>query len=509
MVSVQSKAQNHHSTCLPLRLIRHRESMLGSSSAEEDAHHNDARSALRAVHNLGPVPHARAADAAGLVGVWLEHRSPEVVEEAIGALGPFEGWRAEALLLRVLEKDISPAAHARNALTPGATMRAAVRTLRVLAGWQRVSARAFGRALRLLVQLPNHGVDLPRERSPCVVTCRRACNPHVDKRHCKQACMHRCTSEATARVLLGNLLAKGAAQHNGHEVLGSRLLRRWRAKVHPSWHPLRRRPKARQSTRSAATLRRVIGPLSADRLALVLASGNATASNRRRTGWFDDINFDDFSLTFVDLKVAHTPYTWGKQWGEKGNLGVIGSAMAGVGVNLENGAWLRLGLFGGGFGFHADNWADASCELGPLKYTLFKVVVQFKFDATYRVDLPLDLLEKGAAVVQRVVSAAESIKGKAAKGFHRMLELGQHLVGIIGDFVERLDGKYTGGTRSSSRATVCLPTPRLPLSIGLLGPRPGGNPPLGQRPHLLKLPTPIRHRHQGHHRDASRPLRQV
>ena len=97
-------------------------------------------------------------------------------------------------------------------------MRAAVRTLRVLAGWQRVSARAFGRALRLLVQLPNHGVDLPRERSPCVVACRRACNPHVDKRHCKQACMHRCTSEATARVLLGNLLAKGAAQHNGLEL---------------------------------------------------------------------------------------------------------------------------------------------------------------------------------------------------------------------------------------------------------------------------------------------------
>lgn len=78
----------------------------------------------------------------------------------------------------------------------------------------------------------------------------------------------------------------------------------------------------------------------------------------------DDI-FNWASLTFIDFSVGNPPVDWGNQFGN-GNWARTGRGVtAGGGLRLINGAWSRVGLFGGGFGFNMD---DATNAGGNLMY---------------------------------------------------------------------------------------------------------------------------------------------
>ena len=49
-----------------------------------------------------------------------------------------------------------------------------------------------------------------------------------------------------------------------------------------------------------------------------------------------------------------------------------------------NRAWVRAGLFGGGFGILLDDGADANIYFFGIKFTVSRISLEFKIDATFR-----------------------------------------------------------------------------------------------------------------------------
>ena len=52
---------------------------------------------------------------------------------------------------------------------------------------------------------------------------------------------------------------------------------------------------------------------------------------------------------------------------------------------VSNVVWLRLGLFGGGFGIKMIDEAQETLELGPISVELMYAGLRFQYDATYKV----------------------------------------------------------------------------------------------------------------------------
>ena len=130
------------------------------------------------------------------------------------------------------------------------------------------------------------------------------------------------------------------------------------------------------------------------------------------------VDWDAFSLTFIDIILSHPPLDWNFQVGDPQLLGSFGGAGAGALARVANGAWLRVGLFGGGFGVELDNRAEAGAYLATLQVSLFFAVLEFKLDMTYRVDIPAGVTK----FVNTVLSKADLVLATVcARGSQRAI----------------------------------------------------------------------------------------
>ena len=71
------------------------------------------------------------------------------------------------------------------------------------------------------------------------------------------------------------------------------------------------------------------------------------------------------SATLIDLVLGHEPIEWMKGFGND-DFGAY--AM----LRLVNVAWLRIGLFGGGFGVSLDDFAEAKGYVWDFDYTVLR-----------------------------------------------------------------------------------------------------------------------------------------
>ena len=134
------------------------------------------------------------------------------------------------------------------------------------------------------------------------------------------------------------------------------------------------------------------------------------SSRKRRRQLFldaikwDEIDFDDFSLTFLDVRLGHTPIAIDQFFG---SAELFGQKLGGVGayfkLDVKNGAWVRVGLLNGGMGVEMTNEARAGFLLMKEEIDFFRAIFSLKLDATYTANLPMDLLERATDSASKVV----------------------------------------------------------------------------------------------------------
>ena len=264
-------------------------------------------------------------------------------------------------------------------------------------------------AVNLLLRTPAHrprdGIGEEGASSACARSCTRSCNPHQHREHCHDACEHQCKHGIEISGLLRSLVRKGSA-HTDNSVPHTLQL---------VWDHARTAHRSRRSMLDSLEL--VHGQMYATESLPMNSSGS---SSQRRLSFWDAIDFDQYSFVFVDTILqpggsAAAPFGWNKEWGSRTLLGDFGGAGADAIVSLNNRAWLRVGLFGGGFGIHLDNFADASGYLVILEVAIFKAQLVFKYDATYRIDIPANLLNGVNSALGAVADGFETAKGVALK----------------------------------------------------------------------------------------------
>lgn len=86
-------------------------------------------------------------------------------------------------------------------------------------------------------------------------------------------------------------------------------------------------------------------------------------------------------------------------------FGSLGGAGAYAFVNLANSAWLRIGLFGGGWRVDLDNRVEAAAYLFTTELVLFRAALEFGMVHTYRNDVPDDVV----ALAQSVEEASQDL----------------------------------------------------------------------------------------------------
>ena len=94
---------------------------------------------------------------------------------------------------------------------------------------------------------------------------------------------------------------------------------------------------------------------------------------------FDDFDLNEFSLTFLDVVLSHKPVEWSKFWGKRNLLPKLGGAGITAQIELRNSAFLRIGLFGGGFGVDLFNQASIEAELLRKRMRMLFIEFTFKF----------------------------------------------------------------------------------------------------------------------------------
>ena len=321
-----------------------------------------------ATHHIHP---ARASH----VAAWLTHRDERVAGAAADALRAFEGDDgAEEGLLALMDEQLAPAEDTRldSSHTVEALPQPARYALRSLLGWRRVGQPTMLFALRRLLRMPPSVLGAAATaRAPgdaashaeCVRGCRKRCNPHGHRHFCKVRCGHRCDDRARLASELSAIVRKGLRPPSGHQL--HPLLLQIRHEAHAKWRktpyvdphawpvhrPGERRVwrRVRNATRHAARqhdairlLRRHaaaaggaasagvwprLGAAAAASAAdldvaappfngsLALGRGYKAPGHGRALGSFwDSINFDDYSLTFLDLVIGHPSFDWHRQW---------------------------------------------------------------------------------------------------------------------------------------------------------------------------------------------------
>ncbi|KAL3909524.1 MAG: hypothetical protein SGPRY_009393, partial [Prymnesium sp.] len=118
-------------------------------------------------------------------------------------------------------------------------------------------------------------------------------------------------------------------------------------------------------------------------------------------------------LTFIDLLLSHRPLRLGWKKGSERLFGPLGGLAAEARVIANNNAWLRVGLFGGGFGFDIYNEALMKAVMVALgaryKHEFFYGSLQYKIDSSYRFDPPADLKQFLDGMMSSLDSAMDTL----------------------------------------------------------------------------------------------------
>ena len=334
------------------------------------------RTALRAVRNLRPADQKHALR----VAAFLNHRDEGVVEDAVTALRAFEGRHegshAEARLLEHVAKHAHPAKSYKCREAPKKLLHA----LKALSHWQHIERgtgnATLSEAVRLLLRMERSFVFrvlYDKDHRPhiadkqCVIACVGTCNPHGNRRDCKHHCQNACLSGADVVEELAKLVRRAlvASRLPDDQVPEWLKLHLWEhgPSAHPSWHA----PEEAVEGGAGKDGWHVFEPASfapfVDRTdAAAVERERAAEASRRRRRLFDwkSIDFNKFSLTFINLKILMAPnLNLNKFWGMDlpSPMGKVGCA---VYAGAHNTAWLRVGLFGGGFGIFLNNQFTAS-----------------------------------------------------------------------------------------------------------------------------------------------------
>ena len=394
------------------------------SPVADSAHERHAGTLLRALNNA----EGRLGSHTPLVSPWLRHHKESLSTAAVDALRPHEGHEAEALLLGTLERHVHPdGLHASPQLVG--------RILEVLGGWKTVGSASFSEALRHLLRLPLHGPD-PSDADATHARCTRACASRCNRvqhlQQCSADCSVRCRREQETHEALRQLVLRGMGP-DAHGVEKVALLLNVHAPgadpsvrsvlrtyygVHvPSFG---REAVDVEGAEPPITSFSPVAPIAARRLQSSSAydadtepepradcSASLSADERRRCQLiasaavsgskspFDfagNVSFNDWSLTFIDVVLSHQPFLWKKFYGKRDLFGDFGGAGVGMELRVRNSVWVRLGLFGGGFGVDFDNFAWIGAEVLGIRLSLFKAQFRLKWDLTYIIPLPVDQL---------------------------------------------------------------------------------------------------------------------
>ena len=288
-------------------------------SAEQ--HAQRVKTALRAMGNL-----ATAAGDRGTLRVseWIHHRDESVSKAAADALRSFESVEAESHLLALVHSHLE----ARQALQHARQHKPALQALETLLTWGSVGSDTMASAMVLLMRLPRRvvlgaaTVAEPSSLNRCVRSCARERNPKVKRKDHHKDCQEVCEGEARLAGLLTALLRKGLKTNNDHDWL--ELVWSHAAESHPSWHshinwqprdvPLnmsasvmgsRRWASIRRDTGQRILERRQLRPIGRQPLSSSSPPsliGNLSLSTprlgHRQLSFWDNIDFDDYSLTF-------------------------------------------------------------------------------------------------------------------------------------------------------------------------------------------------------------------
>lgn len=389
-----------------------------------DYSHSDEKAHLRMIVNsIRAVANARVASHGDVVAKMLSHRTHVVVEAAAHAMRSFNSPRHErpllALLRQQLRARLGDADH-----VPQITLHA-LETL-LLQKWGAQPA-VISEAVLYLLSLPRgHAGDATV--GSCTEACRGECNPHSHKKKCHELCEVHCQHELKHRSLLIALLKQamqpaeppaenenwrrgggaggspgvGAASHDQTHSIHAQL-RRHAASAHHSWLG---------ESDTARAWHRQDWPAS-ESSDLPGASTPVSSHRELALGRWADADFETLSLTFIDTVIGHKPLVASREFGNRRMFGKLGGLYTKAEVNMRNNAWVRAGLFGGGFGIHLDTYAGCEVTLIAATMKFFEAALRFKYDSTYAVAIPHDLIDSAAGVadaVQTGVAAADLLK---------------------------------------------------------------------------------------------------
>ena len=350
-------------------LVRHPEySALGEERAT-----NQIIAALRAAHNLANDSHA------DLCTSFLDHHHHDVASAAAKALVRFPSDQVEDSLLQQLTQRLPTGMQKSGSAGARQNSTMARNLISALIARESTGAEATMEATKQLMRLPFH---LPTNEADthvtvCIRNCVPTCNPRLKLKRCRQQCTDQCGDECEVANALRELTRKGLGQH-GNQPL-NRALAEHSEEIHPSLVDLHHRRLDVHKRRKLGLLDGVEGffGMIKDATDQVKAGVADWASDPYVK--MDYLDLNQFSLTFLDLVLTHTPIEWSKFWGDRDLIPVWGGAGVSAELAIRNSAFLRVGLFGGGFGVDLYNLARIDGELLKWNVKIFFAEFAFKF----------------------------------------------------------------------------------------------------------------------------------
>ena len=398
------------------------------------AEHNDNEAAasehslilaLRAAHNLGQLRHVP------LVGGLLTHRSEFVVGMAASTLGEMESDEASDHLLELLSRVLDahkPGVPRRRSLStshlvheqPPLTL--AIQAMKALLRWSELSKATAHTVVGCYLRRP---LPLVTPTEICLEGCQERCNPHQHSADCYDGCDRDCKNEKVVDDLLLKLV-RNATNTYGEPTI-KEALRAHLPAIHGTHLAIHTWAEQGDINLTAGVINvtalnvSTTGATGTDP-ALLAARAARRLSFLGGLNW-DQIDFNRFSLTFIDIVLAHTPIRFYTELGLKWPGRIGGGKIVGFfHIDISNNAWFRVGLFAGGFGLELQNVVELGKiieirPLRPLRFRFMALALQLKIDATYVLPIQSGFLRAGLDAFGALIDVLSSIVavGEAAK----------------------------------------------------------------------------------------------
>lgn len=158
------------------------------------------RVALRALHNARDLSHVP------LISTCAQHRSDDVIHDALTTLGELQDVTSEAAIVRSAREQLEVllATPTSTLRTMGNSAELVRKALDALDNWQTLDHATIDELARMMLQLPMHLPDEPGGDAvpSCTDSCKTGCNPHQHVAHCNGNCITKC-EHGTSRGLRG------------------------------------------------------------------------------------------------------------------------------------------------------------------------------------------------------------------------------------------------------------------------------------------------------------------